>query len=362
MQKIWLVLSIAFNLLLVAVCRCETSKIKVGAIASLTGPAAEQGKSWLDGAKLAASELNKNGIPIELLIEDDATSNMKVASAFQKFANVDKVSAIIGGTWDYLAETAYPLAKSYKVPFFTVTNPVEILPAAVKSNPWIFTSGLSLKAESLAAKEFLTKQQVKSVALVYPNIAWGLKHAEMMDALCKQLNLQVVFRNEFPIEGYLDIIKISAQKIARIKPDLVYVTFDYNGLDLLTSEFERLKFMPLILDTQHLHSALELAKNAHKFRSTFGIYPKSVLDRDFQEKFKEMFAKYPNVYAAEGYDTLNFVGQGLMRKIEFADNKANFVYSGITGEFRLPAPTRSLVESLAVIMQVKDGVFQKFES
>jgi ABC-type branched-subunit amino acid transport system substrate-binding protein len=97
-------------------------RTKLGAIVSLTGDAARNGRNWLEGAQLAIDELQAEGRQISLVVEDDGTVPARVATSFVKLATVDRVGGIIGGTWDFLAETAYPLAKQYRVPFITLLS------------------------------------------------------------------------------------------------------------------------------------------------------------------------------------------------------------------------------------------------
>jgi branched-chain amino acid transport system substrate-binding protein len=64
--------------------------LKIGIVAPLTGPAAESGRYQTQGAKLAADEVNKAGgvlgRPIELVIEDEQTTNPGIVLAFSKLA------------------------------------------------------------------------------------------------------------------------------------------------------------------------------------------------------------------------------------------------------------------------------------
>ena len=61
-------------------------------VASLTGPLAESGLYQSQGAKLAVEEVNKTGgvlgQPIELIIEDDQTTNPGSVLAFSKLAGM----------------------------------------------------------------------------------------------------------------------------------------------------------------------------------------------------------------------------------------------------------------------------------
>jgi branched-chain amino acid transport system substrate-binding protein len=74
--------------------------IKVGMVAPLTGPGAESGRFQTQGAKLAADEVNKAGgvlgRPIELVIEDDQTTNPGVVLAFSRLAGNAEFAAFLG--------------------------------------------------------------------------------------------------------------------------------------------------------------------------------------------------------------------------------------------------------------------------
>jgi branched-chain amino acid transport system substrate-binding protein len=74
--------------------------LKIGMVAPLTGPAAESGLYQIQGAKLAVEEINKAGgmlsRQIELVIEDDQTTNPGIVLAFSKLAGDKDIPAFIG--------------------------------------------------------------------------------------------------------------------------------------------------------------------------------------------------------------------------------------------------------------------------
>src|SRR6202795_3921822 len=76
--------------------------LKIGMVAPLTGAAVESGRYQTQGAKLAAEEVNKAGgvlgRPIELVIEDDQTTNPGVVLAFSKLAGDKDIPGFIGPT------------------------------------------------------------------------------------------------------------------------------------------------------------------------------------------------------------------------------------------------------------------------
>ena len=99
------------GLMVVLTCLASSAEpLKIGVVASLTGPAAEGGRYTIQGAKLAAEEVNKTGgvlgRPIELVIEDDQTTNPGVVLAFSKLAGDKDIPAFIGPI--YSTQTGQP--------------------------------------------------------------------------------------------------------------------------------------------------------------------------------------------------------------------------------------------------------------
>ena len=74
--------------------------LKIGIVAALAGPNVEEGRGKIEGAKLATEEVNKAGgvlgRPIELVIEDDQSTNPGVVLAFSKLAGDKDIPAFIG--------------------------------------------------------------------------------------------------------------------------------------------------------------------------------------------------------------------------------------------------------------------------
>src|SRR3978361_2235319 len=80
--------------------RAQAATIKIGMCVPVTGPAAEQGLWAQNGAKLALAAVNKAGgvlgRQIELVIEDDQTTNPGAVLAFSKLAGDKDIPAFIG--------------------------------------------------------------------------------------------------------------------------------------------------------------------------------------------------------------------------------------------------------------------------
>src|SRR4030081_11518 len=80
--------------------RAQGATIKIGMCVPVTGPAAEQGLWAQNGAKLALAAVNKAGgwlcKQVELIIEDDQTTNPGIVLAFSKLAAQPDIVASLG--------------------------------------------------------------------------------------------------------------------------------------------------------------------------------------------------------------------------------------------------------------------------
>ena len=74
--------------------------IKIGVVAPLTGPVAEPGRIQLNSTRLAVAKVNAAGgvlgKQIELLVEDDASTNPGAVLAFSRLAENKEIVGFIG--------------------------------------------------------------------------------------------------------------------------------------------------------------------------------------------------------------------------------------------------------------------------
>src|SRR5580698_1292577 len=80
--------------------RAQGATLKIGMCAPVTGPAAESGGYAIKGAKLALDAVNKAGgvlgKQVELIVEDDQTTNPGIVLAFSKLASQPDIVGFLG--------------------------------------------------------------------------------------------------------------------------------------------------------------------------------------------------------------------------------------------------------------------------
>src|SRR5471032_396609 len=113
--------------------------LRIGVVAPQTGPGAESGRFQVQGARLAAEEINKAGgvlgRPIELVIEDDQTTNPGAVLAFSKLAGDKDIPAFVGSIRSTQLHAMAPdILKLGKPVMIGGTDPQ----LTRLGNPWLF--------------------------------------------------------------------------------------------------------------------------------------------------------------------------------------------------------------------------------
>jgi branched-chain amino acid transport system substrate-binding protein len=113
--------------------------IRIGMTAPLSGSYAQRGRLTVQGAKLAVDELNHSGgvlgRQLDLLIEDDQSTNPGIVLAFSKLASNAEIQAFVGATISTQLHAMAPDAlKLGKPVMIGGTDPV----LTHMRNPWFF--------------------------------------------------------------------------------------------------------------------------------------------------------------------------------------------------------------------------------
>src|SRR3989344_4441267 len=148
----------------------ELTTIKVGGIFALSGDAAYWGQDEMRGAQLAVDNANKNGgvngRRIEFIVEDaPAVEDLqKGVSAFKKLTEIDHVIAVIGPTWDNVAQAIAPLTDTEKT--VVVSPDMSSGVEKDKDYAYFFTTALPVETEVLRIIEYAKEKGFVRVAII----------------------------------------------------------------------------------------------------------------------------------------------------------------------------------------------------
>lgn len=212
-------LGLALCAALVASAGAQT--FKIGAICSLTGPAAGFGKPYCDGFEAYLKYWNSRGgaagKKVELLILDDETNGVTAVNAFRRLADNKDVSVVWLGISSNSVLAIKPLASEAKIPIVASGAADSI---GVPADPYLFKVVPGAVDFIISILEWARKQGVKSVASINATDAYGQSEAARMKELAPKYGIRLVAQETFAVSD----TNFTAQlvRIRSSKPDMVY--------------------------------------------------------------------------------------------------------------------------------------------
>ena len=334
--------------------------ITIGAVISLTGPAAQFGEYTKKGMELAVKEINDkggmDGRPVKVVYEDDATDPKTAVSAFNKLLSVNKVQAVIGGLWDFVAQPLLPLALSNKITFITPSQ--FRIEGGFEFNNYSFTMMTDFNKVIRTTTSLLQKPEVKKIAVVHFKSTFGTEIAKTVTQVAKELSKEAVIDESY---GSIDdndfkttVLKLKQQKVDTVFLDMV----DADTFNFLKRAKE-LDFRAKLITYVGSYDAL--TKDNEYLLEGVTIINWDVASAQFVEKFQQTYGITPAKSANRAYDAVYMLAEAIA-KSEKTEDVASYIsshdFSTVNGKIQF-LPTHQ-VSSIPVEIDVfKDGKLVK---
>lgn len=342
--------------------------VPLGAVLSLTGPAASYGESQKKGLELAAEELaGVGGVTYELSIEDDATDPKQGITVFEQFVSQDDVSLIIGPTLSNTAKQTDPVAQEGKTPTLGISNTAA---GITEIGDFIFRNSLTESAvipqTVAAAKKSLGLQKV--VVMYSNDDAFTESGYQAFDAALQEEDVEVLETITFS-KADTDFRALLTQA-KQADPDALVVSALIEAAVPLVTQARELGITTPIIGGNGFNSpALMTGAGDAAEDVIVGAAWNSASENEENTKFLEGFrAKYssdPDQFAAQAYAGMYLVDTAVRAGCsgEREDLKEQLgQLSGVPtvlGDFTM-TETRD-AEHPAVVQIVKDGKFTVIE-
>jgi branched-chain amino acid transport system substrate-binding protein len=173
--------------------------LKIGVVAPMTGAVAESGRFQTQGAKLAVEEVNKAGgvlgRPLELVIEDDQSTNPGAVLAFSKLAGDSSIPAFLGSIRSTQVHAMAPdILKVGKPMMIGGTDPQ----LTHMGNTWLFRCRPNdIYSARVIADYGVNVLKQKKWAIVHSTDAFGTNGMKNLVESLKRLGVEPVL-----IQGY----------------------------------------------------------------------------------------------------------------------------------------------------------------
>jgi len=321
-------------------------EIKVGVIASLTGPASNVGKNIWQSAQVAADEINAKGgvsfkdgskVPLKLIVGDDESTQQGGQKAATQLITGDKVDILVGGYSSAVTSAYEQTVAEFKVPFVVtgasspiITHRTDIDTSCVFHHcpttdsygqytttfiDQVVRPAVNKKLDAAADRPF-------RLALIYQDTGFGkgVQTAVNNTITKEKLNIQLVSQQSFKM-GESDF-RTPLTAIKAAKPDAVYIAaFPNEGAPLITQARRDIGLDTIFLsvennDNPQFYKDLGQYGEGSVIESRFSPYtaPAGAL-ADAQAKFKNSYyAKYgvyPDMMGASTYEGIYIAAQAI---------------------------------------------------
>jgi branched-chain amino acid transport system substrate-binding protein len=327
----------------------QGATIKIGMCAPITGPAAEQGRYAQSGARLALDAVNKAGgvlgKKVELIIEDDQTTNPGVVLAFSKLSSQPDMVAFIGSIRSTQVHAMAPdVLKVAKPVMIGGTDPA----LTHMGNQWLFRFRPNDSySGSVIAEYGVNTLGKKKWAIVHSTDAFGIAGGNALVTALKKLSGTTVALDQ----GYANQSQDFTPVVLAIKQsgaDVLgsYFTFE-NDLGVFARQLRQLGVnIPWVGSPSVVNvSALKLAGPA--LYGTFGVADyaedSSPASKAYGKLYRDATKIAPDNQSAWTYDAMTILCMAINKagKTDPAAIRAAILavkgYAGAEGEYNFDA-------------------------
>lgn len=207
--------------------------IRLGAPFHRTGIGASYGRWYERTATAALKVLNDqggiNGLPVEMIVEDDGTDPKRGVELIEKFATEYKVDAVFGHLFSHVVAATAPRAGELKMPYFLCSEGHAL--AAGNFNRYCFQPSITdVKSQISSMGPWITANLGKKVTLIYPDYAFGYDHRDNMTAAIQAQGGKIVASIAIPptetsFTRYLPRIPFDTEVIYHVMVGPAVMTF-----------------------------------------------------------------------------------------------------------------------------------------
>jgi len=332
--------------LLFGVSATAADEIKIGYMATMSGPAASLGIDILDGFKLGMTHKGGKlgGLPVELIIGDDQLKpgiGVQVANRFIEKEKVDFVTGIVFS--NVMMAVAKPITDAGIFLISANAGPSPL--AGARCLPDLFTVSWQNDQTHEAMGKYLQDQGVKRLYLMAPNYQAG------KDGLA---GVKRYFKGEIVAEVYTKINQPDyAAELAQLraaKPDGVFVFYPGGmGINFVKQYAQSGLKQEIPLYTtaftiaQMVLPAMGDAALGLLNSSFWGPDLDTPVNRRFVADFRKEYGRLPSLFAAQGYDAALLIDSAVaavegdlsdkealrnaLRKADFASVRGDFKFN-----------------------------------
>ncbi len=290
--------------------------VRVGMVLPVTGPGADAGRFALGGAKLALDAVNKAGgvlgKPLELVTEDDQTTNPGAVLAFSKLASQPDIVAFLGSIRSTQNHAMAPdILKTAKPVCFGGTDPT----LTHLGNPWLFRfrPNDTYSARVIADYGVATLGK-KKWAVVHSTDAFGTSGAKALTEALGKAGATVALDQGYSNQSQDFTPVVLAIRQAGVEVIGSYFTFE-NDLGIFARQLRQLGVTVPWVGSPSITNVTALKLAGPALYGTFGVadYAEDASDtsRAFGKLYRDAYKLEPDNQSSWTFDAVTVLAKAI---------------------------------------------------
>ncbi len=350
--------------LAIAPAAAQQKSIKIGFVATFSGPVAAIGNDMRNSFELALDHHGRKlgGIPVEVIYEDDQVKPEVGVQKVQKLIESDKVDFIVGIIWsNVLLASLKPIIDSKT--FTIVTNAGASQLSGEMCSPYVFSTSWNNDQTPQAIGTYMNQKGVKTAFLIGPNYAAG---KDMLEGVAATYKGKIVGRELTTWPTQVDF-QAELSKARNAKPDAIFAFYPGGpGIQFITQYAQSgLKgqiplYTAFTIDSLSLPRLKDLGLGIPGAQQWVRDLPNEA-NKKFVSDFRAKHKTDPSFYGSQTYDAVPLLDSvvkavkgDLTKKDEMrrAAEKADF--KSVRGNFKF-GPNHIPIQNFYLQEAVKDG-------
>jgi branched-chain amino acid transport system substrate-binding protein len=283
----------------------------------------------VDGLELASDEINAGGlaggIPVRLIVKDDRFDWELSRSIDIGFARETDMSAVIGYYDDVVAIKASIIFESAQLLHLIVG--VYNTPMTAHGFDYIVRTTLSSDKIARALARMLVERGYKKFALIWEQGDYGQDLSYQFGVTLDNLGLQWVYQQTYSRDN--PDFRLAVNELKGIDADVIF----FAGLEPWAGDFLRaargvgLKtdIVGAFSNTPEMRRRAGPAIEGAMYFDMYDVNSPTPENQAFVRKFRARYGRYPDTWAAQGYDALHILARAV--KATHSANPRDLAYA-----------------------------------
>ncbi len=301
----------ALSVVLAALATPAQSQVKIGVIASATGPTAVVGLPQRNTVPLLPTKIGD--LTVEYVSLDDASDPNQTVTLFKKMISEDKIDALIGPTGSPNAMGLIQFAADSGTPILAPVGAASVVLPMTEQKKWVFKTTQNDDIIAQALVKHMVDNGVKTAGFLGFNDAYGESWLTVFKELAQANDIKIVateryVRSDTSVTGQAlkiyaakpDVVLVAGTGAAAVLPQVTLVKQGYKGQIYQTHGAALPAF--LSLGGEQVEGTILAASLMLVLPEIDDSNPAKPIAQDYIQRYTERYGQAPATFGANVFD------------------------------------------------------------